>query len=233
MGDGINDAPALAQAGGGRRHGDRYRRGHRGRRRHLDEWRLDGLVTAIALSRSTMRTSCRTWASPSGTTAAGFPVAAGVLYPFTGWLLSPIIAPPPWPPVPCQLSATPRRLRRFRTSFVPSVDVSVVRRAGRRRPPPDHSAHSACTNRQPMSISGRGIGEPEDRARNWGLQGADAAPRTAADMSLGASGTTSQSWRNRLSWTCCAERLTWGALRGETPLSRPRRRSLAIAESAA
>jgi Cu+-exporting ATPase len=51
-----------------------------------------GVVTAIELSRRTMRTIRQNLVWAFGYNSAGIPVAAGVLYPFTGLLLSPVIA---------------------------------------------------------------------------------------------------------------------------------------------
>jgi Cu+-exporting ATPase len=53
---------------------------------------LQGLVTAIALSKATMRNIKQNLVLAFGYNAAAIPVAAGVLYPFTGVLLSPLIA---------------------------------------------------------------------------------------------------------------------------------------------
>ena len=53
---------------------------------------LSGLVTAVRLSRATMRNIRQNLFFAFIYNAAGVPIAAGVLYPFFGILLSPIIA---------------------------------------------------------------------------------------------------------------------------------------------
>ena len=91
-GDGINDAPALAQAAGRHRHGHRDRRGHGERRRHLVKGDLRGILRARRLSRATMKNIKQNLFFAFVYNSLGIPVAAGVLYPFLGILLSPIFA---------------------------------------------------------------------------------------------------------------------------------------------